>query len=105
MRKGHRKKYKDATSTCVVRTLLCFAADFSRQVLQIVGHGNCIAVAYNHCVCVLSAKECRGWDLVFTSPPLERVPQRIALTTRPVGGASGAPILAVVLGTFKSLLT
>lgn len=27
--------------------------DFSRQVVQLIGHGNCIAIAYIHCICVL----------------------------------------------------
>ncbi|XP_064402995.1 BTB/POZ domain-containing protein KCTD3-like isoform X2 [Halichondria panicea] len=71
--------------------------DFSRQVLQIVGHGNSLAVAYNHCVCVLTVKECRGWEVVFTTPTLERVPQRIALNTR-ISGGQGGPILAAVVG-------
>ena len=71
--------------------------DFSRQVLQIVGHGNSIAVAYNHCVCVLAVKESRGWEVVFTTPTLERVPQRIALNAR-IAGSQGGPILAAVVG-------
>ncbi len=71
--------------------------DFSRQVLQIIGHGNSLAVAYNHCVCVLTVRESRGWEVVFTTPTLERVPQRIALNTR-VAGGQGGPILAAVVG-------
>lgn len=73
--------------------------DFSRQVLQLTCHGNSIAVAYNHCICVLSVRESRGWEMVFTTPPLERVPQRVALNTRSVGGGGGGgPRLAAVLG-------
>ena len=33
--------------------VLFFFLDCSRQVLQLIGHGNCIAIAYNHCICVL----------------------------------------------------
>ena len=50
-------------------------------------------------------RESRGWEMVFTTPPLERVPQRIALNTRNVGGAGavgggggGGPVLAAVVG-------
>ena len=35
---------------------------------------------------------------MFTTPPLERVPHRIALNVRSVAGASGGPTLAVVIG-------
>jgi hypothetical protein len=33
--------------------------DFSKQVIQLTGHGNYLAVAYNHCICVL------GYDTVW----------------------------------------
>ncbi len=46
-----------------------------------------------------SVRESRGWEMTFSTPPLERVPHRIALNTRNVGGAGGGPVLAVVLGT------
>ena len=37
--------------------------------------------------------------MLFTTPPLERVPQRVALNTRSVGGGGGGgPRLAAVLG-------
>ena len=54
-------------------------------------------------VSVPSVRESRGWDVLFTTPPLERVPQRIALNTtvsmRAAGaGGSTGPILAAVLG-------
>ncbi len=45
-----------------------------------------------------SVRESRGWEMTFITPPLERVPQRIALSTRNVGGTGGGPVLAVVLG-------
>ena len=46
--------------------------------------------------------------MVFTTPPLERVPQRIALNTRSIGGGGGGgthggPILAAVLGVYSYL--
>ena len=37
---------------------------------------------------------------MFTTPPLERVPHRIALNVRSVAGASGGPTLAVVVGRY-----
>ena len=46
-----------------------------------------------------SVRESRGWEAVFTSPPLEKPPQRIALSSRVVGhGVPGGPLLAAVLG-------
>ena len=48
----------------------------------------------------LSVRESRGWELMFTTPPLERVPHRIALNVRSVAGASGGPTLAVVVGRY-----
>ena len=47
-----------------------------------------------------SGREARGWDLVYTSPVLERAPQHVALRTK-VGGGShlGDKLLAAVLGT------
>ncbi|XP_019849833.1 PREDICTED: SH3KBP1-binding protein 1 isoform X2 [Amphimedon queenslandica] len=72
--------------------------ELQRQVIQIVGHSNCIAVAYNHCVCVLSARESKGWELIHTTPPLERRPQCIALNARVTATSLGDKILAVVLG-------
>ena len=48
---------------------------------------------------LFSVRESRGWEMVFTTPPLERVPQRVALNTRSVGGGGGGgPRLAAVLG-------
>ena len=45
-------------------------------------------------------REGRGWDLVYTSPLLDRAPQHVSLRTK-VGGGShlGDKLLAAVLGT------
>ena len=52
--------------------------------------------------CLCSVRESRGWELVFTSPPLEKPPQRIALSSRVVGhGVLGGPLLAAVLGKIR----
>ena len=48
-------------------------------------------------MCVLTVKESRGWEVAFTTPTLERVPQRIALNAR-IAGSQGGPILAAVVG-------
>lgn len=53
-------------------------------------------------MCIHRVRESRGWDVIYTTPPLERVPQRIALNTRMVGGAHGGPIVAAVLGKLTS---
>ena len=57
----------------------------------------------NPYVLMSSVRESRGWDVLFTTPLLERVPQRIALnttvSTRAAGGAGNTgPVLAAVLG-------
>ena len=63
--------------------------------------GSCLICPYTS-LCLLSSslsvRESRGWELMFTTPPLERVPHRIALNVRSVAGASGGPTLAVVIG-------
>ena len=82
--------------------------------IQIVGHSNCVAVAYRHCVCILwyinyitnvyyitcSAKESKGWELIYTTPPLEKVPSCIALNARVTAASLGDKMLAVVLGMY-----
>ena len=45
-----------------------------------------------------SAKESKGWELIHTTPPLERRPQCIALNARVTATSLGDKILAVVLG-------
>ena len=47
---------------------------------------------------MLCSAHSRGWELVFTSPPLEKSPQRIALNGRVTATALGDKLLAVVLG-------
>ena len=44
-------------SVCSTFDYVFLPIDFSRQVLQIIGHGNCIAAAYNHCICVFKYVE------------------------------------------------
>ena len=51
-------------------------------------------------IACVSARESRGWDLVFTTPTLERVPQRIALNARCTATSLGDKMLAAVLGQF-----
>lgn len=40
-------------------------------------------------------RESRGWEVIFTTPPLDRHPQRVCLNTRYVGGTA---ILAAAIG-------
>ncbi len=47
---------------------------------------------------LLCSAHSRGWELVFTTPPLEKSPQRIALNGRVTATALGDKLLAVVLG-------
>ena len=46
----------------------------------------------------ISARESRGWELLYTTPPLERVPQCIALNARVTATSLGDKLLAAVLG-------
>ncbi len=41
------------TGYCNGMLFMLLLAELQKQVIQIVGHLNCIAVAYNHCICVL----------------------------------------------------
>ncbi|XP_072023843.1 BTB/POZ domain-containing protein KCTD3-like isoform X2 [Amphiura filiformis] len=55
-----------------------------RKVLIATGHHNWIALAYAHFICCYRIKESTGWQLVFTSPYLERTVERLALNSRVV---------------------
>ena len=55
-----------------------------RRVLIVTGHHNWIALAYAHFICCYHIKESTGWQLVFTSPYLERSVERLALNSRVV---------------------
>jgi hypothetical protein len=77
------------------------SSDVNKNVRQIVCHGNCMATVYAQVIFVYSlGREGRGWDLVYTSPLLDRAPQHVSLRTK-VGGGShlGDKLLAAVLGT------
>ena len=58
---------------------------------------NIICVSYR-------ARESRGWELIYTTPPLERVPQCIALNARVTATATlGDRMLAALLGIYCML--
>ena len=59
------------------------------------------------CVCVTAlllmlyrVKESRGWRLVFTTPYLERPPQKIAINAKVIGNGLGDKMLAYSTGMY-----
>lgn len=46
----------------------------------------------------LRVRESRGWEVIFSTPLLDKAPQRVSLNTRSASGVSGEPILAAVVG-------
>ena len=64
---------------------------------------------YNVCMIVLllmlcRVKESRGWELVFTTPYLERPPQKIAVNAKVIGNGLGDKMLAYSTGTYVSVI-
>ena len=60
-------------------------------------------VHYTVCMIVLllilcRVKESRGWELVFTTPYLERPPQKIAVNAKVIGNGLGDKMLAYSTG-------
>ena len=49
---------------------------------------------------LLRVRESRGWEVIFSTPLLDKAPQRVSLNTRSAGGVAGEPILAAVVGEF-----
>ena len=45
-------------------------------------------------------KESRGWELVFTTPLLERPPHKIAVNAKVIGNVLGDKMLAYSTGTY-----
>jgi len=43
-------------------------------------------------------KESRGWELVFTTPHLDRPPQKIAVNAKVIGNGLGDKMLAYSTG-------
>lgn len=61
--------------------------------------GSCLARVQLIIIINFSARESKGWELVYTTPPLERVPQYISLNARVTATSIlGDKMLAVVLG-------
>uniref|UniRef100_A0AAY4DG99 BTB/POZ domain-containing protein KCTD3 n=1 Tax=Denticeps clupeoides TaxID=299321 RepID=A0AAY4DG99_9TELE len=67
----------------------------------ICGHHNWIALAYAQFVVCYRVKESSGWQLVFTSPRLDWVIDRVALNAKVMGGSLGDndKMVAVASGT------
>ncbi|XP_038073163.1 BTB/POZ domain-containing protein KCTD3-like [Patiria miniata] len=67
------------------------------RVLIVSGHHNWIVLAYAHFVCCYRIKESTGWQLVFTSPYLERTIERVALNSRvPLSQSEGKEKMVAV---------
>nr|DBA20813.1 TPA: hypothetical protein GDO54_017556 [Pyxicephalus adspersus] len=61
----------------------------SGMVRIICGHHNWIAVAFAQFIVCYRMKETSGWQLIFTSPCLDWVIERVALNAKTVGGSLG----------------
>ncbi|XP_044130317.1 SH3KBP1-binding protein 1 [Bufo gargarizans] len=55
----------------------------------ICGHHNWIAVAFAQFIVCYRMKETSGWQLIFTSPCLDWVIERVALNAKTIGGSLG----------------
>ncbi|XP_073405396.1 SH3KBP1-binding protein 1 [Dendrobates tinctorius] len=55
----------------------------------ICGHHNWIAVAFAQFIICYRMKETSGWQLIFTSPCLDWVIERVALNAKTIGGSLG----------------
>ncbi|KAM9326986.1 SH3KBP1-binding protein 1 [Gastrophryne carolinensis] len=55
----------------------------------ICGHHNWLAVAFAQFIVCYRMKETSGWQLIFTSPCLDWVIERVALNAKTVGGSLG----------------
>ena len=47
---------------------------------------------------ICRVRESRGWEVIFSTPLLDKPPQRVSLNTRSTGGVAREPILAAVIG-------
>ncbi|KAJ8308193.1 hypothetical protein KUTeg_013067 [Tegillarca granosa] len=54
------------------------------RVTMVRGHHNWICVAYPHFVCCYSMRDSTGWHLIWTSPYMENVVERIAINAKVV---------------------
>lgn len=62
------------------------------RVQIIKAHHNCIAVAYSHFFIIYRMKDSSGWQLVFTSPFIDSVIERIAINSKmTINSAGDAP--------------
>lgn len=59
------------------------------RVQIIKAHHNCIAVAYSHFFICYRMKDSSGWQLVFTSPFIDSVIERIAINSKMTINAAG----------------
>ncbi|XP_057316512.1 BTB/POZ domain-containing protein KCTD3-like [Hydractinia symbiolongicarpus] len=69
-----------------------------RKVLIIKGHHNVLAVAYAHCVCCYRLQDSVGWELIFTTPYMEKSIEKISLNVK-MPGALGNKLLAISSGS------
>lgn len=95
---GHMTSHDLAPASSFPNLPLASRAEMT-QVIQIESHGNCIAAAYPQYVCLYQrVKESRGWELVFTTPYLDRPPQKIAVNAKVIGNGLGDKMLAYSTG-------
>uniref|UniRef100_A0A8D0BAR9 BTB/POZ domain-containing protein KCTD3 n=1 Tax=Salvator merianae TaxID=96440 RepID=A0A8D0BAR9_SALMN len=80
------------------------AANDSGMVRLVCGHHNWIAVAYTQFLVCYRMKETSGWQLVFCSPRLDWLIERVALNARLLGGSLGDSDTMVAAASSSEIL-
>ena len=63
----------------------------------------CVCLCVCACVMVMIScrvKESRGWELMFTTPYLDKPPQKIAVNAKVIGNGLGDKMLAYSIGRY-----
>uniref|UniRef100_A0A8C5MP50 BTB/POZ domain-containing protein KCTD3 n=1 Tax=Leptobrachium leishanense TaxID=445787 RepID=A0A8C5MP50_9ANUR len=70
----------------------------------ICGHHNWIAVAYAQFIVCYRMKETSGWQLIFTSPCLDWVIERVALNAKAMGGTLGDNDKMLAVSSYSEII-
>ncbi|KAM8952656.1 SH3KBP1-binding protein 1 [Pelodytes ibericus] len=68
------------------------------------GHHNWIAVAYAQFIVCYRMKETSGWQLIFTSPCLDWVIERVALNAKAMGGTPGDNDKMLAVSSYSEII-
>ncbi|CAH2314018.1 SH3KBP1-binding 1 [Pelobates cultripes] len=70
----------------------------------ICGHHNWIAVAFAQFIVCYRMKETSGWQLIFTSPCLDWVIERVALNAKAMGGSLGDNDKMLAVSSYSEII-